>query len=527
VLVFRDARRVTGPRELVRELVAAIDGGEPLAALLLAAELECALEDGGHESVTVARSLTDAFADAWAAAGDLPAPLARDLVARLSLPAELELRRPEGYAFYALEPRAYARAAVGLARGRRVCVVGVRTVGTSLSAVVRASLLRAGSEARRFTVRPAGHPWSRTLELSFGERQLVETSAADSDFIVVDEGPGLSGSTFLAVAEALERHGVPASRVHLLASRPIEPEQLLAEDAPLRFARFRSASAEPWRAPAGTLDVSGGAWRSRLERDAWPPCWRAHERVKFIELGAKRLHKFSGLAHYGAAVYERARVLADAGFAPSVARAEPGFLSYPWLSYRPARAELDAARAVGVLAEYLAFRAGALGGPAPRRGELEAMARLNVFEATGLRVPESFELRVVKPVISDGRMLPHEWLVASADGFLKTDGAEHGDDHFYPGPVDVAWDLAGASVEWNLEPALEATLVERYRTLTRDAVGERLGSYKLAYAALRLGITDFAARDAADDEERARWERARKRYTAHARRALVRLSHGA
>ena len=33
---------------------------------------------------------------------------------------------------------------------------------------------------------------------------------------------------------------------------------------------------------------------------------------------------------------------------------------------------------------------------------------------------------------------------------MKVDAAAHGDDHGFPGPVDVAWDLAGAVVEWEL-----------------------------------------------------------------------------
>src|SRR5436853_406434 len=66
-----------------------------------------------------------------------------------------------------------------------------------------------------------------------------------------------------------------------------------------------------------------------------------------------------------------------------------------------------------------------------------------------------FDPEVLRPqnmIVVDGRMNPHEWL-GTADGrLLKTDGATHGDDHFFPGPTDIAWDIAGAAVEWNLHP---------------------------------------------------------------------------
>lgn len=341
---------------------------------------------------------------------------------------------------------------------------------------------------------------------------------------MVDEGPGRSGSTFLAVAEALERHGVPASRIRLLASHPIDTERLAAADAPRRFARFRVDAVDPWSAPEGSIDLSGGAWRDHVELRSWPACWRAHERVKYLEPGRRRLHKFSGLSRYGANVLERASLLADAGFAPNVAPANPGFLAYAWLPHRAADGAGDARRAVDALARYLAFRATEFGGAEPQRDELESMKRLNLVEGTGERLPERFELQVVQPVVCDGRMLPHEWLVDGDGGFVKTDGAEHGDDHFYPGPVDVAWDIAGAVVEWNLGDALEDALVTRYRELAREDVRPRLVSYKLAYSAFRLGVADFAAEDARHEDERARWRRLRRRYALHATRALGSLT---
>src|SRR5690606_32203487 len=93
----------------------------------------------------------------------------RDLDAALdALPLSPALpvvaRTPEGFAFYALHPAQYARAAAIWASERTpgpVTVVGLRSAGTSLSAVVHVVLERLGFAVRSFAVRPRGPAWDR------------------------------------------------------------------------------------------------------------------------------------------------------------------------------------------------------------------------------------------------------------------------------------------------------------------------------------------------------------------------------
>ena len=73
-------------------------------------------------------------------------------------------------------------------------MIGIRSIGTSLAAVVAA----AGKGETSASVRPGGHPFARTL--SIGVRMtgklLVAADAKGTRrplFAVVDEGPGLSG----------------------------------------------------------------------------------------------------------------------------------------------------------------------------------------------------------------------------------------------------------------------------------------------------------------------------------------------
>jgi len=102
-------------------------------------------------------------------------------------------------------------------------------------------------------------------------------------------------------------------------------------------------------------------------------------------------------------------------------------------------------------------------------------------------------LEVERRVFCDARMMPHEWLARPDGRLLKLDGVAHGDDHFFPGPCDIAWDLAGTIIEWKLPPAAQEFFLEEYRRLSQDDARRRLPSYLQAYAAFRFGWSKMAA----------------------------------
>jgi hypothetical protein len=136
-----------------------------------------------------------------------------ETLGRLPLPARVELKVPEGYAFYAVYPQLHADAAVP---GSGHQVIGIRSIGTSLAAAVAA---RCGGPPA-LSVRPVGHPFRRELRLG---PSLETALGRGAEFAVVDEGPGLSGSSFLCVARALLSRGVPARAIHLFPSHPGPP----------------------------------------------------------------------------------------------------------------------------------------------------------------------------------------------------------------------------------------------------------------------------------------------------------------
>src|SRR4029077_10848233 len=134
--------------------------------------------------------------------------------------------------------------------------VGIRSIGTTLSAVAAAAARSRGISAERITVRPQGHPYNRTAEFTAEQADAVTRAVScGANFAVVDEGPGLSGSSFLAVAEALESVGAAREKIFLVSSHAPNLDALCATDAARRWQRFHCIPvAGEARRPAGAVD---------------------------------------------------------------------------------------------------------------------------------------------------------------------------------------------------------------------------------------------------------------------------------
>ncbi|HVG89980.1 MAG TPA: hypothetical protein VNB54_00685, partial [Alphaproteobacteria bacterium] len=180
LLVFREGQRRVRGHELkaaLAEQLRLLCGGtsrEPLiGALLRAGELECGLADADGEAARSAELLTDRIADAllqgerWGSYSESDfqtsnSPSANfqnisfqtllDAVQDLRAIEQLSIATPEGFAYYALHPLAYADVL------RQVCgpeapllAVGIRSIGTTLSAVMAAAARRQGRKIERLT----------------------------------------------------------------------------------------------------------------------------------------------------------------------------------------------------------------------------------------------------------------------------------------------------------------------------------------------------------------------------------------
>lgn len=521
--------------------------------LIEAGQLEQALADrlGDSPQLRHSEALTELAADAVLGAPDWERASAMLDTLELAPTMLLRIKKPEGYAYYGLFPEHYARAAERWAGecpncgARRVLVVGLRSIGTGLSAVVARVLARTGRTVRRMTVRPTGHPYRRQVKIP---RSVI----GDADFaLVVDEGPGQSGSSMAATAEALAEAGLERSRIVFFpghgrgpgtaASGPVRdwwrntPCRVGEPDEPV-FGGQSLAEVLAGRSggPVARVDeLGGGAWRWAVYADQcdWPAAYSAFERAKYRVVradGSAVLWKFEGLA--GAAEESAARMawLARRGWTEAPLGCALGFAARPWVDAEPLRREQCEPGLLRVIGRYIAEAAMPSDPETERRAALERLRGMlyrNVRECLGRAAAaralacEGLRPEHPWPTYGDGRLGPAEWLRRSDGLLVKVDCVGHRNDHTVVGVQPVVWDLAGAMVEWGLDGDSARPLLNAFAA----AGGEppppaALTIYRLAYAAFRLGMCVMCA-GASDPAEQRRLGQAGEFY----RRQLAEL----
>ncbi|HET9956072.1 MAG TPA: hypothetical protein VFQ61_16310 [Polyangiaceae bacterium] len=474
-------------------------------------------------------------------------------LAKFEFPLSIRVRPPEGFSQYCLFPEQYLRAArvfQGCFRAERALVVGLRSIGTTLSAVVEASLRSSGVVTESVTLRPHGHPFDRKLEVcSELEARLAGFARTGGWVLVVDEGPGLSGSSLTCVVDYFQRLGARPDRVVLLPAYDSSGDQFVNERARELWRtsqRIVSHFDAGWfhDSAARLVEEPNTAWRATSSFD-WavhPHHGRRRYRTKDPDPSApSTVWRFAGFGRYGQAVFARASALAEAGFSPGARQLKAGFMQLDWVPNLPANpsarspATLSASTvsslrpSIGWLADYFAFRERRFRTEAPPPIEpllqvlmTNARACLGEQATAALRVLERELPKADRhTVVCDARPFPQDFLSSGARSW-KVDAWDHGDDHFFPGPVDIAWDLAAASEELELGAAGQAYLVDRYALATRDAsVVHVLPWYRATYLSFRAGYCRLAADSLADETERARFERAFARYRDKLARALA------
>jgi hypothetical protein len=119
-------------------------------------------------------------------------------------------------------------------------------------------------------------------------------------------------------------------------------------------------------------------------------------------------------------------------------------------------------------------------------------------------------------VIVDGRMQPYEWIATGMNHYIKIDGVDHGDNHFFPGPCDIAWDLGCIAVEWRFQDDALEYLTKSFRRLSGADVSASLLLYRLAYCVFRLGFCKMAISTVKGSPEEQRLTAAYDHYRAMA-----------
>lgn len=458
-------------------------------------------------------------------------------VASLLLPAKLRLSTPEGYAHYGLYPEGYIESAeqyVAAREPQRAVVIGIRGIGSSLSAAVTGTLEHHGCRVRSYTVRPLGHPFDRQLRIADTLEREWHTLRG-CDFVIVDEGPGISGSSLACVAAVLSGCGVPAEQISFFPSWDAQPDQLLNTAARQRWNAHRRYV--PPARPAwldGMRDLSAGQWRPLVyggNELLYPAVQPQHEALKFLpEPGV--LLKFAGLGACGEGKLEMARRLSAAGFSPGVLGFTKGFLACEFVPGRPLTAADVSPALLDRIAAYLAYRARSF--PAARSVSFDSLLELietNTREALGVALDTDALRRAEsclqdRPAVAvDGRMMPHEWIETSR-GILKTDAVDHHADHFYPGAADIAWDVAAAGVELRLRPPQQQILLTRYAAHSGDRIpADALRFHRVAYLAFRTGYASLAADATQGSPDHGRFMALKTGYAALLQRDVLRGAH--
>jgi hypothetical protein len=568
MLVYGDHDQAANPRELcealdldcraVWRMPPGLDRHAKLVGLLIEAgrllqgvadaEFERAQCDRHSPPYALVRAAVQSFAESVCSSWDsgfetlahIPEP--PDLAL---LPRTVSLRVPEGFAFYAVFPEAYIDVARRLRLNAPPRVIGVRSIGTSLAAVVAAAL-RAPPPV---TVRPVGDPFGRGLSIAADiERDLLAT---DAHFIIVDEGPGQSGSSFAAVADWLRERGVPRDRMALLPSHDAPPGAAATDERRRWWGTVQREVADfgdrwphlvgSWFADRiGPLndpprDISGGAWRPLLygRETEWPAVVPAWERRKFlVRSGGKRfLAKFAGLGRIGEEKLAIARALHSEAFVPEPVTLVHGFLVEHWCedSFPLAKGE----KPIAEIGRYIGTRAKllpAMRDDGARVDELFAMIRRNVslelgdessraLAASAPR-PSDLERRILR-VRTDNKLQRHDWLRTAGGRLIKTDALDHHCGHDLVGCQDMAWDVAATMCEFALDAAERAKLIAAVEHSAGTVVDrELLAFYRLAYLAFRLGQSRLGAAMVRDGCERRRIDRDGDRYAAELQHLL-------
>jgi hypothetical protein len=556
-MVFRDAATSSTLGELAQRARAAVKerlGEESVGpvdafeALLAVCDYEGALADAGDavHQLRVAARVADHLGEVVARGAWRPedrACFAREVARLVSGASDRRpcvRKRAEGFAYYSLRPADVIRGLPSCDGDRAITVVGIRTIGTPLAALAAAGLaLRyPDRDVARFTVRPEGDPYDRrVLPRSVVDHMVAAAIAVRlgerGPVIVIDEGPGLSGSSFLAVAEWLETAGAEVGQIILYGSRRPDPSGLCAPDAARRWGRYRSEAFAGPPLPEG-VDLGGGRWRAALGLlpAAWPDALPLTDREKRLRFdleanGRASIEKFEGLGEYGRACRERLDRLAEAGLGPPVVAVDPDRGTVTTSLIAGARPQRRAFRRWAPrLVEYCAWRARDAAFVCrwdEADPDLLIEATLHNAEQELGAAPDARALRVIRPLIVDGRLQPWEWIVTSTGALLKTDASSHGDDHFLPGPTDIAWDLAGVIVEWDLDETDRGAFLEAYGSVSGDRDLTRIGAFEVAYAAFRAAAYGMV-RPTEDEDENARRRDERARLRERGRRALARPS---
>jgi hypothetical protein len=466
---------------------------------------------------------------------------------------ECVFKVPEGFAFYALYPEQYCASALKWLSlvedsDAKAVVIGIRSIGTTLSSVITAVLQKANRSVHRFTVRPVGPPFERVTS-------IISSDLRDAKYaLIVDEGPGISGSSMASVANSLVDLGFPMEKICFFPGHEGEPGAAASNEIRKMWNQIRryTSSLEELRWSGQSLEelflaqsrmlcgrnfhsiknLSAGQWRKFVCSDEadWPSVCTNFERLKFLcmsESGFSLLWKFAGLGpgfegdDLGAKAFSDWKSKYEQGWTIKPIGMFMGFVAIPWTSGRQLTIR-DAPQISETLGRYLVDSATSPLEPNECRKAIDRLVEIisiNIKEAFGsdeascalALVPHPYRL-IHLPSYGDGHLAPHEWIYTEEGQMMKMDCECHAFDHTFVGRQSICWDIAGALIEWKLDPIHKSRLleiVEEGGIVINEAL---LLFYQLAYTSFNLGQTTLCMDLTESESERERLKKRKKFY---------------
>ena len=440
----------------------------------------------------------------------------------LPVPPQITIHQPEGFAFYGLYPERYFHAVQAgplwqMDPALAVCVIGIRSIGTALAAAVGGALAARGATVHVTSVRPSGHPFARELVLD-GELLRGIAASAFTAYVVVDEGPGLSGSSFAAVGRALLDAGVAGDAIYFFPAHGHGPGSAAGPTVRAVWDAVRVGPPPVVDLPFSLSDWPV-AWRGPRRPLAHAPGWDAappFERPAWIlEATADRpatLLSFAGLGAYGETAQRRAAATVQAGYAPPATGWSHGWRATPWPDSSPLIPSDFSDAAMQYLAGYVAHATSLYSDSGTAEVTLDTLLEMlywNTWEALGELATDAIRcyaepawratLAAAPLIAPPPGLRPDEWHIAP-DGtprLVLPLGRLHG--HPLPARADPAWTLAVVAANFALDQAAEAAFAAAY--VASGGVlptAARRHFYRLAYAAFRAGRSKLEAEAGGD-----------------------------
>jgi hypothetical protein len=310
------------------------------------------------------------------------------------------------------------------------------------------------------------------------------------------------------------------SRWHKLDRRiaSFDDEFIAQADASRNLAHWFSDLVGPPTSPL--VDLSAGRWRAQapFRQDHRPPAHLQQEARKYLlrTKSGNWLLKFAGLDLRGRSKLAMANALGEAGFVPKALALRHGFIIEPWLerTRRLALDETSKERLIPRLGAYLGFRACHFPALPEAGASVDRLADMllhnggQVLDKTAHAALQDFCRHTSAAgfsfprVATDNRLHAWEWRETEDGRIVKTDALDHAFGHDLIGCQNIAWDVAGASVEFGLTTDQRESLARQVELAAGELLDRRLLDCLLpCYLAFQLGYYTLAAEAVSFDEE--------------------------